>query len=89
MKHLQIVTLAFGCTLPLVSAAAPARAEVFDWSLTGPAASLGGVPFPGSGTITATESMPPGVWNVTAITGTVDGSTITGLTTFRSADNLV
>ena len=40
--------------LPLAAASEPAGAEVFDWSLTGPAPGLGGVPFPGSGTITAT-----------------------------------
>jgi hypothetical protein len=37
---------------PLGAALEPASAEVFDWSLTGPAPDLGGVSFPGSGTIT-------------------------------------
>jgi hypothetical protein len=73
--------------LPLAAAVAPASAEVFDWSITGPAPDLGGVPFPGSGTITATLTSSPGVWDIDTITGTVDGSAITGTSTFRGADN--
>jgi hypothetical protein len=73
--------------LPLAAAAAPASAKVFDWSITGPAPDLGGVPFPGSGTITATLTSSPGVWDIDTITGTVDGSAITGTSTFRGADN--
>ena len=75
--------------LPLAAASEPASAEVFDWSLTGPAPGLGGVPFPGSGTITATLTSSPGVWDIDTITGTVNGSAITGTSTFRSADNLL
>ena len=73
--------------LPLAAASEPAGAEVFDWSLTGPAPGLGGVPFPGSGTITATLTSSPGVWDIDTITGMVNGSEITGTSTFRSADN--
>jgi hypothetical protein len=73
--------------LPLAAASAPASAKVFDWSLTGPSPDLGGVPFPGSGTITATLTSSPGVWDIDTITGTVDGSAITGTSTFRGADN--
>jgi hypothetical protein len=73
--------------LPLAAAVAPASAKVFDWSITGPAPDLGGVPFPGSGTITATLTSSPGVWDIDTITGTVDGSAITGTSTFRGADN--
>ncbi len=73
--------------LVLFIAAAPAHAtpvtETFDWTLTGPAASLGGVPFPGSGTITATISAGSDI--ITGITGTIDGSMIAGLTTFGSS----
>jgi hypothetical protein len=75
--------------LPRAAASVPARAEVFDWSLTGPAPDLGGVPFPGSGTITATLTSSPGVWDIETITGTVNGSAITRTSTFRSADNLL
>ena len=75
--------------LPLAAASEPASAEVFDWSLTGRAPGLGGVPFPGSGTITATLTSSPGVWDIDTITGTVNGSAITGTSTFRSADNLL
>jgi hypothetical protein len=75
--------------LPLAAASEPASAEVFDWSLTGPAPDLGGVPFPGRGTITATLTSSPGVWDIDTIAGTVNGSAITGTSTFRSADNLL
>ena len=73
--------------LPLAAASAPASAKVFDWSLTGPSPDLGGVPLRGSGTITATLTSSPGVWDIDTITGTVDGSAITGTSTFRGADN--
>ena len=73
--------------LPLAAASAPASAKVFDWSLTGTSPDLGGVPFPGSGTITATLTSSPGVWDIDTITGTVNGSEITGTSTFQGADN--
>jgi hypothetical protein len=74
--------------LPFGAALEPASAKVFDWSLTGPAPGLGGVPFPGSGTITATASGGTGVWSIEAITGVVNGSEITGTSSFESdADN--
>jgi hypothetical protein len=75
--------------LPLAAAASPAIAEVFDWSLTGPAASLGGVPFPGSGTITASPTGSTGVFAIDTITGIVNGSEITGTSTFDGANNLL
>jgi hypothetical protein len=71
--------------LPLAAASSPAIAEVFDWSLTGPAPSLGGVPFPGSGTITASPTGSTGVFAIDTITGTVNGSDITGTSTFDGA----
>ncbi|HEY5207796.1 MAG TPA: hypothetical protein VIJ63_24830 [Roseiarcus sp.] len=73
--------------LPLGAALEPASAKVFDWALTGPAPALGGVPFPGSGTIDASPTANAGVWAIDTITGTVDGSEITGKTTFEGADN--
>jgi PEP-CTERM motif len=76
--------LAFGA----VSEPAGAATVTFAWTLTGPAPGLGGVPFPGSGTITATVSAVGGD-PVTAITGTVNGSMITALNTFNGADNLL
>jgi hypothetical protein len=75
--------------LPLLTASEPACSKVFDWSLTGPAVDLGGVPFPGSGTIDATPTPSPGVWDIATITGTVNGSAITGTSTFSGADNLL
>ena len=75
--------------LPLSGALAPACAEVFDWSLTGTSPSLGGVPFPGSGTITATPTDSTGVFEIDTITGMVNGSEITGKSTFDGANNLL
>ena len=75
--------------LPLAAASSPAIAEVFDWSLTGPAPSLGGVPFPGSGTITASPTGSTGVFAIDTITGMVNGSDITGTSTFEGADNML
>ena len=75
--------------LPLASASQPASAKVFDWSLTGTLPSLGGVPFPGSGTIDASPTESTGVWSIDAITGVINGSEITGTSTFEGADNLL
>jgi hypothetical protein len=90
MKFLKIATFVIGCLLPLTATMAPSRATTvtFEWTLSGPAPSLGGVPFPGSGTIAATVSASGGD-TVTGITGTVNGSMITGLNTFNGADNLL
>lgn len=90
MKLLKTAAVAAGVLLPLAAAVVPAAAATvtYDWSLSGPAASLGGVPYPGSGTITATQST-GGAWTVDSITGSIDGSSITGLTTFDGSDNLL
>jgi hypothetical protein len=84
----SIAALMFAC-LPVVAALEPASAKVFDWSLTGTLPSLGGVPFPGSGTIDASPTGSTGVWSIDTITGVVNGSEITGTSTFRGADNLL
>jgi hypothetical protein len=75
--------------LPLGMAVEPAQAKMFDWSLTGTAPDLGGVPFPGSGTITASPAESTGVWSIDSITGIVNGGEITGTSTFHGADNLL
>lgn len=62
-----------------------AHAETFDWTLTGPDASLGGLPQTGSGTLNATES--GGQWVINSISGTLGGSAITGLISFAGNDN--
>ena len=54
---------------PLAAASEPASAKVFDWSLTDPASDLGGVSFPGSGTITASPTASTGVFDIDTITG--------------------
>jgi hypothetical protein len=87
VKSLAAVT--FGCLMSFAAASAPTRAEVFDWTLTGTSPSKGGVPYPGDGTITATLTPSPGVWDITAITGTINGSAIAGLSTFFGADNKI
>jgi hypothetical protein len=70
-----------------------AHADTFDWSLTAPAASLGGFTVIGSGTITATAprtgDSPIVAWTINSITGTADGSAITGLAIFDGSDNLL
>ena len=75
--------------LPLAAASEPASAKVFDWSLTGPAPSLGGVSFLGSGTIDASPTASTGVWAIDTITGVINGSEITGPNTFEGADNML
>jgi hypothetical protein len=89
MKCLEAALLVISGLVPLAATMAPAGAATvtFDWTLSGPSASLGGVPFPGSGTITATTSSQGDM--VTAITGTVGGSAIIGLTMFDGSDNLL
>ena len=78
-----------GGLLPLAAASEVASAKVFDWSLTGTLPSLEGVPFPGSGTIDASPTASTGVWSIDAITGLINGSAITGTSTFQGADNLL
>ncbi len=63
-----------------------AHADTFDWSLTAPAASLGGFPELGSGTLTATLS--GGDWTITSISGTFGATTITGLSGFDGAGSV-
>lgn len=89
MKSWKGVAFGIGGLLMLTATVMPASAATvtYDWTLTGPAASLGGVPFPGSGTITATIGADGDL--VTAIAGTIDGSAITGLSSFEGADNLL
>ena len=78
-----------GGLVPLAAASGSGSAKVFDWSLTGTLPSLGGVPFPGSGTIDASPTESTGVWSIDTITGVINGSEITGTSTFRAADNLL
>jgi hypothetical protein len=89
MKFAKSIAALMIAGLPLGAALEPAQAKVFDWSLTGPAVHLGGVPLPGSGTITASPTDSAGVWSIDTITGVVNGSEITGTSTFDGADNLL
>jgi hypothetical protein len=73
--------------LPLAFCSLAAHAETFDWTLTGPAASLGGFAETGSGTLTATEA--GGEWTIDTFNGTLGGSAIAGLISFDGNDNLL
>jgi hypothetical protein len=87
MKFATTFAAVMIAALPLGAALEPASAKVFDWSLTGPSPDLGGVPFPGSGTIDASPTGSTGVWSIDTITGVVNGSEITGTSTYRGANN--
>ncbi len=90
----KIAALAIGALLPL-AALAPAHADTFDWTITGPAPSLGGLNVTGSGTLTtsSTPTLYLGVdgYQVTGITGTLNGSAVSELLApgaFEGNDNL-
>ncbi|WP_024516222.1 PEP-CTERM domain protein [Bradyrhizobium sp. Tv2a-2] len=88
------------CIVPLLGAALPliitpakaAVVETFDWSLTGPSASSGGIPDPASGTLVATEGT-DGAWTVISVSGTVTEKAgtfaITGPISFFLSDNII
>jgi hypothetical protein len=77
----------FALSAALVLTTLSAHADSFDWTLTGPNPSLGGLADTGTGTLTANLS--GGEWVISSITGTVDGSAVTGLAIFEGADNLL
>jgi hypothetical protein len=80
MKRLS---LALGALALATFCAQTSKADTFSFSFTGSS-------FNGAGTITATEEGSTNVYDVTAITGTTNGQTITGLLgigTFDSNDN--
>jgi len=92
MKFVTVSALVIGSILSVATTVAPASAATltFDWTLTGPSPSLGGVPDQGSGTITVTTGT--GGDTITAITGTIGGDSITGLApvgTLNDNDNLL
>ncbi len=89
MKSPILAALVLGGTMSL--AAGAANAATYAWTLTGPAASLGGFQEDGSGTFTT--SVIGGKDTITSITGEIGGSAITGLTLtaidgFLKPDNL-
>jgi hypothetical protein len=91
MKLLK-TALVIGALVPLAAIATPVAAATltFDWTLSGPSPSLGGVPSPGSGTITVTTGT--GSDMITGITGDIGGDPITGLAplgTLNGNDNLL
>jgi PEP-CTERM motif len=83
--------LVVGALLPIFMAAVPASAavqETFDFTVTGVADNGLAAGLSGGGELTATQST-NGAWIVNTVSGTVDGSSITGLANFLGADNLV
>jgi hypothetical protein len=82
-----IKTWAAVASAMLVLAGARARAETFDWTINGPAATLGGAHDYGSGTFEATATSTPGEWLITGITGSVGNVNITGLLATGSDNN--
>jgi hypothetical protein len=83
MKIRSLTALTLGGAMSL--AAASAGATTYDWTLSGPAASLGGFAFDGSGTLTT--AIVSGQATITGISGEIGGNTITTLNNFFGADN--
>lgn len=86
MKLNNVVRL-FALPAVLAISSLAAHADTFGWSLTAPAASLGGFAETGTGTLTA--NLTNGEWVISSIAGTVGGSAILGLTNADGADNLL
>src|ERR1700761_9233719 len=86
MKLFKAAALVLGL-LPFAAMVTPANAETqtFDWTLSGPAASLGGFPVDESGTLTATL-LSGDTWSVDSLT--VGGVAAT-LANTDGADNLL
>jgi hypothetical protein len=80
MKRL---TLGLGALALAVACTQTSKADTFSFSFSPIVFGT----FSGSGTITATEEGHSNVYDITGITGTADGSTITGLTSFEGNDN--
>jgi hypothetical protein len=79
-----ILALAVLCLLVCAAAPVAAAPQAFDWSYTG----LNGYTVLASGTLVATP-LGGGVYQVTSISGTRNGLSITGLTTYAGDDQLV
>jgi hypothetical protein len=84
MKLTRVLRL-FTLPAALALGTLAAHADTFNWSLTAPAANLGGFTETGSGMLTA--DLTGGQWVISSIMGTVGGSMITGLT--AGGDNLL
>ena len=89
MRNKLLLASALAASL-ISSAFTPAQAATmtYDWSLTGPAASLGGFTGTGSGTLTVTTGVNGDI--LTSFLGQVNGNTITALLSpSTAADNLI
>lgn len=94
----KVAGLAIGGFVSLAATLAPAHAAVYDWTLYDTSsAAQGGLAYTGSGTLTVSDTPVASPYNATAyevtgITGTLNGLTITGLLaagTYVGNDNLV
>jgi hypothetical protein len=74
------ISLALGALALATLCAQTSKADTFSFSFTGSS-------FNGAGTITATEEGSSNVYDVTAITGTTNGQTITGLLSIGTFDH--
>jgi hypothetical protein len=73
----KVSALAIGGFLALTASQVPSSASTltFDWTLTGPSPTLGGIPETGSGTLTVTTGT--GSDTVTLFAGTIGGNAVT------------
>jgi hypothetical protein len=83
MKIRNLTALVLGGAVSL--AAVSAGATTYEWTLSGPAAALGGFAFDGSGTLTTT--VVGGQATITGISGEIGGNAIIALNNFSNADN--
>jgi len=83
MKIRNLAAMVLGGAMSF--AAISAGATTYDWTLSGPAAGLGGFAYDGSGTLTT--GVVGGQTAITGISGEIGGNAITGLNSFFGADN--
>jgi len=81
----QLLNLCTALIAALLIGCVSAKADTFNFSFSGTSLALGGAPVSGSGQfITAPGTSP---YNVTNVTGTVNGEAITGISLYAFADN--
>lgn len=89
MKIMHITRVAIGALLGVAAfGSVEATASTFDWTISGPAPDLGGVPLPGQGVLTATPDG-GGAYTLDTISGEVGGYTVTGPTSFFGSNNVL
>ena len=78
---MKLLSYLFAVTLLGAASTTAVYADTFNFSFTGNSSVIGfpGTPFSGSGQLLATEIGATNVWNITGISGTTMGSSISGL----------